>query len=163
MTVQILKSELDRLGIGLDAAIFDYRNALAAHAMTVDQPAPVAHPLVEQIVKAHGGAYEVIDDTPVESPAQARARLAQLIYDEMNEKIGAIASPARRQLAQIDLTNLLAKLERTPAEAARLADVQELFERIGAVARHGVLLQIEVEDLPDHQVKGWLPHWPAGG
>ena len=41
------------------AEVQRYRKALADHAFTVDVPAPPASPLVEEIVRRHGGDFEV--------------------------------------------------------------------------------------------------------
>jgi hypothetical protein len=45
----------------LDSLIADYTQAVADHALTVDVPAPVAHPIVEQIVKNWNGQYSIVD------------------------------------------------------------------------------------------------------
>lgn len=47
-----------------DLAIAQFQQALDDHAGTVDVPAPTAHPLIERIVREHGGHYIVRDPTP---------------------------------------------------------------------------------------------------
>jgi hypothetical protein len=49
------------LGFDLAAAIADYGAALARHDASEGTPAPAAHPLVERIVRMHGGAYRVVE------------------------------------------------------------------------------------------------------
>lgn len=55
-------SQDDFLALGrqlADAAVAAYTQALAAHALTVNVPAPTAHPLIETIVNQYGGGYTV--------------------------------------------------------------------------------------------------------
>lgn len=69
MTRQIDHSWLEGIG-GEDAligAIAAFSQALVDHAGTVDVPAPTAHPLVEDIVRNHGGQYEIVN-VPVPGP-----------------------------------------------------------------------------------------------
>lgn len=64
MTVQITRAQLAKSGIAdLDAAIAAYVKAREDHALTVDVPAPTAHPYVEQIVRG-GGTYEIVEEAP---------------------------------------------------------------------------------------------------
>lgn len=44
----------------LDAMIMQYKQALAAFALTVDVPAPTAHPFIENVVRFSGGLYNYI-------------------------------------------------------------------------------------------------------
>lgn len=162
MTYALPKSIADALDFDLRAEIFDYRSALVAHAHTVDEPAPVALLLVETIVREHGGAFEIIDDTPVETAAQKRGRLAHIVQQELTRRSDAVSSPGRRNLAQIDIAKLAVKRDRTDQENARLAEVQQMFARITDIARHAALLQIEIEDLPEADLDGWQHHgWPT--
>ena len=50
----------DALGFDLQAAVDLFASALAAHADTVNIPAPTAHPLVEQIVRQHAGHFTIL-------------------------------------------------------------------------------------------------------
>ncbi len=69
---------------GLADAVADFAAALEAHALTVDVPAPTAHPLVADLVRRFGGHYE-IEPEPEAAPeppftaAVARAALIRLI------------------------------------------------------------------------------------
>jgi hypothetical protein len=56
------------LPFDLDAEIETYRQAVAAHKLTIGIPAPVADPLVETIVSVFGGAYEIINEPPPPPP-----------------------------------------------------------------------------------------------
>ena len=50
-------------------AVLDYMAALDAHASSVGEAAPVADPLIEAIVRVHGGAFVLVDDdAPDDSP-----------------------------------------------------------------------------------------------
>ncbi len=64
--LQIARETLDTLGFDFAAAVSQYQSALAAHATSLGQPAPTAHPLVEAAVRA--GGYEVIEPTPPPPP-----------------------------------------------------------------------------------------------
>jgi hypothetical protein len=162
MAIELRLSEVTALGFDLGLAISEYRVALQDHAKTEDVPAPTAHPLVEQIVKHGEGQVVVVDDTPIPTPAELRFAAMQAVQASMMERINALASPARRQLAQHDLNVLNVKPVRTAAEDALVAAITDLFATIVAIERHSLLLQIEIEDLPDDQVAGWAQHgWPA--
>jgi hypothetical protein len=57
------------LGYNLDRAIEDYAAAVEAHRTTVDVPAPSPpSPLVEAIVRNHGGVYMIVDDAAGRGP-----------------------------------------------------------------------------------------------
>jgi len=64
----------------LDADIFTFTKALKDHAKTIGQPAPTAHPFVEQIVRESGGKYEVIE--PVSIDPIDPVRLFEDLQDE---------------------------------------------------------------------------------
>lgn len=68
----IFVSADEAAGIDFDlaAAVQAHTAALEAHKFTVDIPAPVAHPLVEAIVK-QGGEFEVEQPEPVPEPTIA--------------------------------------------------------------------------------------------
>lgn len=173
MPISIPKSQAIALGFDLAAAVAAYEAARQAHAHTIDEPAPTAHPLVEQIVR-EGGGYIIYDDTPTPSAGELRAKLAVSAQQALFQKIDALASPGRRQLAQLDMMEISQKpvlaegahaqpgvIYRSEAEQARFLEVKALFDRITTLHRHAALLQIEIDDLPDGQLAGWQPHsWP---
>ena len=45
----------------VNARIAAFRAAVAEHALTEGIPAPTDHPLIERIVREHGGEYSVVD------------------------------------------------------------------------------------------------------
>lgn len=68
----ISRTEILRLG-GPEAfaeAVADFAAALEAHRYTVDVPAPTADPVVELVVRQHGGQYDIepepVPDVPPE-------------------------------------------------------------------------------------------------
>ena len=80
MTIQVTRPE--DLGFDLPQAVADHLAALAAHAHSVGEPAPVAHPLVEMIV-ASGGAFEIIEtpEPPAPNPIDEYRRAVQQHVD----------------------------------------------------------------------------------
>ena len=64
----IRRAQAEQLGFDLAAAVAEYQAALQAHALTVDIPAPVAHPLVEIIVQRFEGRFQIIPDDPIPAP-----------------------------------------------------------------------------------------------
>ncbi|SEG59292.1 hypothetical protein [Bosea lathyri] len=77
MTIQISKQIADALGFDIEAAVAEFQQALRDHAESEGQPAPAAHPLVEQIVAA-GGAFEIVEAPEVPLPALTRLSKATL-------------------------------------------------------------------------------------
>ena len=64
--IQISREEFDLLGFDLDAEIAAFSAAMVAHASTVGEAAPVAHPLVEAVYRA--GGYTVAEPPPPPPP-----------------------------------------------------------------------------------------------
>lgn len=64
--IQIPREELELLNFNLDAAISAFGVAMTAHASTVGEAAPVAHPLVEVAYRA--GGYMVMEPPPPPPP-----------------------------------------------------------------------------------------------
>lgn len=60
MAYRISSDELDALGFDLASAVGAYQTAREAHKLTEGVPAPTAHPVVEDIVRRHGGQFEVL-------------------------------------------------------------------------------------------------------
>jgi len=79
MAITLSKDDFLALGRQLiDAAIAEFQQALAAHAATVNVPAPTAHPMIETIVRKHGGQYVVADRPPADPPRDLAAELDAL-------------------------------------------------------------------------------------
>ncbi|WP_210482785.1 hypothetical protein [Microvirga antarctica] len=100
MTVQIARTIVDALAFDIAAAVADFTQAVDDHRLTLDVPAPVAHPLVELIVRHHEGHFEIIEDPEsqpleVEPPAPSRT----LPFDVFVSRIDGSA-----QLALVGLT-----------------------------------------------------------
>lgn len=82
---QVRKSEFEGSAKALKGQVSAYRAALKEHARTEGVAAPVPpSDLVEEIVRGHGGAFELVDDdTPAEPGfaerlAALEARVAEL-------------------------------------------------------------------------------------
>jgi hypothetical protein len=105
MMAALTLTQDDFLALGrqlADAAIATYSQALAAHATTVNVPAPTAHPTIETIVRQYGGQYAV---APPITPLQV---------DQIGVLQGALI--AKGILTQADLTAAAAMLApSTPA------------------------------------------------
>ena len=69
------RDTLDALDFDLDRGVANYQAALAEHAMTEGIPAPAAHPLVEQIVRGHGGAYRAVEHETASATADPDPRV----------------------------------------------------------------------------------------
>jgi len=159
MTLRIPKSQADALGLDLTAAVRSFGAALAAHARTVNKPAPSAHPIVEEIVRMHAGAFEVFDDrTPADHRQEAQSAISATAMSLANE----VLSPARQQLAAIDQNMLASKPNRTAQEELRLAEIERQFAALFAIQRRAAVLAVELDELPENQIATWQPHgWPA--
>jgi hypothetical protein len=96
-------SQDDFLALGrqlADAAIAAYSQALAAHATTVNVPAPTAHPMIEAIVNQYGGQYVIAAPPTPQQADQTAALQAALI--------------AKGLITQVDLTAAAATLAAQP-------------------------------------------------
>lgn len=101
MSLIIPRTVFDALGFDLEQAVANFAAELAQHASTVDQPAPASHPLVEQIVRSHGGNFSI--SAAEDDPAQAamtrllKAELWRRLSDDEAEALDAalVAAPAR--------------------------------------------------------------------
>lgn len=79
--IQISKETVELLGFDLRQAVDDFAAARVAHASTVGEPAPRAHPLVEQIV-FNGGEFEVVEP---QLPPQPEETLADYVRRRTRE------------------------------------------------------------------------------
>jgi hypothetical protein len=81
MALIVNQATADALGFSLPAAVLAHKAAVEAHRLTVGVPAPTAHPIVEAIVRQHGGLFSVVEsEAPVEEGplrvTRAQARIA---------------------------------------------------------------------------------------
>ena len=91
--MQISRETYEALTFDLDVEVAAFNAAKAAHALTVGVPAPVAHPLVEQVHSA--GGYIVVDE-----PAEPELPLLA-IPSLIAQKRRQIHDEARRQRDQL--------------------------------------------------------------
>ncbi|MGO4735987.1 DUF4376 domain-containing protein [Bosea sp. 2KB_26] len=67
MSIEIHRAVIDALGFDLASAVTAFQDARTAHAQTIGEPAPTAHPLVELITRS-GGAFVIIEPPVVAPP-----------------------------------------------------------------------------------------------
>lgn len=92
--IQISREVYEALTFDLDAEVAAFAAAKVAHAATVGVPAPVAHPLVEQVHSA--GGYVVVDapaepETPLLAIPSLFARKRRQIHDEARRRRDLLA------------------------------------------------------------------------
>ncbi len=172
---EVRKSVAEALGFDLAEAVTAHSAAVEAHHESVGVPAPIAHPLVIEIVR-DGGAFTIVDDPlePLDIAALRQAKTNEL-FEAERAQILKIASEGRLRLAMIDLVELSKKagpapdgsrdapgvVYRTDEEQAQFEELQALAARVARVRRHTAVLQIDLEDTPDDQVEAWAPYgWP---
>lgn len=78
------------------AAIVAFQQALADHASTVDVPAPTAHPIIEMIVRQHGGTFTVLPPPePGETPRDFGTEIDALKADvAFLLELGGVVGPS---------------------------------------------------------------------
>jgi hypothetical protein len=155
---QIQKSLADGLDFDLATAVTAYQAACEAHATTIDQPAPSAHPIVEEIVRRHGGAFAIIDDN---TPADRRYNLTRSVLIETQERVNRVLSPARQNLAMLDAQILSQKEVRTPTEEQTLSEALANLAAIAEIQRHAAFLTVEIDETPETLLADWRASWPA--
>ena len=103
---EVRKSYADMLGGDLAAAVKEFAAAVEAHRFTVGVPAPTAHPLVEEIVRQHGGSFTIVDDTPPEKPKEPEPPLPEPGPSEAERLVEALVRegivPASKRAALLD-------------------------------------------------------------
>lgn len=168
MTFKINKSVIDGLGFDYAAAVEEFRQAKLAHRFTGDI-APSAPAVIEHAVRrvpVEGQAddfvtdYEVVDDSPPPPTLQERkARLVDEVRAAEFRSLLNIISPARERLLHLDYA--AGQTSNDPAlsgeQSARAAKIADIADRKQAVQRHAALLEIEVEDLTEADIDGWVP------
>jgi hypothetical protein len=76
----------EALNFDIAAAVEEHKGATERHSRTVNVAAPVAHPLVDMIVKQHGGEFTV-DHSHAEPPRMPEATVIELIEVFIEEGI----------------------------------------------------------------------------
>jgi hypothetical protein len=172
MTFQIAKSVINGLPYNYADAVETFRQAKLAHRFTGDV-APSAPAIIEHAVRRvprEGQAddfvadYEILDDIPVPTLAERKAVLAAAIRSAEAAALTKIISPARERLQGLDLNAVYAKPEaqRTDADRALLAKAVDVAARKDTIHRHGIHLEIAVEELTEATIDGWVPaEFPA--
>jgi hypothetical protein len=168
MTFKIAKSVIDGMGIDYPAEVEAFRQAKLAHRFTGDV-APSAPAIIEHAVRrvpVEGAAddfvtdYEVVDDTPPPPTLQERkAALVSTIRSMEAAASAEIVTPARERLMGLDLNEVYVKpdADRNDADRALVAKMTDVAARKATINRHAVLLEIEVEDLNEADIDGWVP------
>lgn len=64
MTYVISNEEAQALGFDLATTVAAFAAELSEHRFTVHVPAPTAHPVVEHIVREHGGRFQILPEPP---------------------------------------------------------------------------------------------------
>lgn len=168
MTFKINKSVIDGLGFNYAAAVEEFRQAKLAHRFTGDiapsAPAVIEHAVRRVPVEGQADDFvtdcEVVDDTPPPPTLEERkAKLIDSIRAAEHMSLVDIMSPARERLMVLDLNAVYAKPEadRTDDDRALMAKASEIASRKAAITRYATLLEIEVEDLTEADIGGWVP------
>jgi hypothetical protein len=166
MAFQIAKSILNTLPYNYADEVEKFRQAKLAHRFTGDI-APSAPAIIEHAVRRvprDGQAddfvadYEVIDDVPVPTLAGRKAVLLGKIRTAEAAAMARIISPGRERLMGLDLNAVYAKPEaaRGDADRALLAKSTDIAARKQAIQRCGAALEVEVEDLTEATIGGWI-------
>jgi len=174
MATKVLKSTIDNIGFDFPAALEEHRQALLKHRYTVNEPAPTAHPWVEQCINRvkyppEDGKpddfiadYEVVDDTPPPPPAPS--------FEEQKQRlIGAVAAAEGAYLLKIDpmgkrrLTSMkyadaksIVEDKRSPADNALIEEYEERAKRVKAINWMAAEMMAEVEDLTPETIDSWV-------
>jgi hypothetical protein len=167
MTFQIAKSVINGLPYAYAEAVETFRQAKLAHRFTGDV-APSAPAIIEHAVRRmqrEGQAddfvadYEIIDDIPMPTLAERKATLVATIRGAEAAALAKIISSARERLQGLDLNAVYAKPEaaRTDADRALLARAIDIAARKDMIQRHGIHLEIAVEELTEATLNGWTP------
>jgi hypothetical protein len=103
--------------------------------------------------------YDVIDDVPVPTLDDRKADLLGIIRGTEAAALARIISPGRERMLSLDLNAVYANPEtdRTDADRGLLAKAADIAARKQAIQRHGVGLEIEVEELTEATINGWTP------
>ena len=106
--LQISQSVIDEFGGALQARVSAYAAALDAHKLTVGEPRPVEHAIIEAIVAAGGMDFVTIIPSPPAAPQipqitnfQARALLLQMPGSVEGRTLFQDVDDALRQLGGV--------------------------------------------------------------
>jgi hypothetical protein len=161
----------------LSEALEAYRKALADHRMgEPDQPSPVAHELLDQLilripesgpVESRGpdrfeiAPYEIVDDTPPAPPPPTLAERKQLLLFDLHQgaqaAIDKILSQARARLLAMEYGEAAIKpvKKRTATDKAKMAEFMAFSKRAEAIHRISARAAVAIEDLTDTDINDW--------
>jgi hypothetical protein len=156
------------------AALEAHRADVEAHMMgQAGVPAPVGHQLIEDLVQripAEGPVaergpdtiaileYEVFDDSP---PPPTLAERKQSLLMQVNEAAaaarGAVLSPARAELLNLEVTEAMSAPEmvRSPAQAATIELYTSFNSRCVDIAFVAAQAAVDIEQLTDSTIAAW--------
>jgi len=102
---QIPRATIDYLGgeLAFSDAVAAFRQAKDAHSRTEGVAAPIAHPLVEEVVNRYGAEFEIVEPPPVKP---APPPVEQEMIDGYQRLVGDQATALR---ILTDLSALVAK------------------------------------------------------
>lgn len=131
--MKISKKVHAALPFDLADAVKKHAVAQAMHALTVDQPAPTAHPLVEAIV-SDGSGFELVDEDETAAPdAPSRFESLEQQIQTLGEQMVTMQKSFQASLEQIALQQALLSQNYTAhAEMhdAAIKSVHKLYESL---------------------------------
>src|SRR4051794_23550125 len=167
MTFQIARSVINGLGYDYAAAVEAFRQAKLAHRFTGDiapsAPAIIEHAVSRMPNPGHAddfvADYDVIEDIPVPTLAERKQALIGTLRVMESAALGKIISPARERLMGLDINAVYLKpeAERTEADRALLERMTRLAARKEVVYRHSAEREVEIEELTEASIDGWIP------
>lgn len=127
MTYVLSNEEAQALGFDLALTVARFAADLAAHRFTVDFPAPTSHPVVERIVRDHGGRFQVLPPPP--APEPPAPEIVEPPEPEVPQRISA--RQIRLQLLAIDkLTDVEAYVATQATETKIAWEYATEFDRL---------------------------------
>lgn len=159
------------------AALDAHRTALAEHRVgEPDQPAPIAHELLDQLiqrvpesgpVESRGPdrfeivPYEIVDDTPPPPVPPTLAERKQALLIELNAAgqaaVDKLLSPARARLLGIEYGDAARKPvgKRTAGEKAAVKKFTAFSDKAVKINRAVAVAAVALEDVTESTIKDW--------
>lgn len=146
--MQIERAVIDQLG-GVDAiaaAVAEHLAAIDAHRFTVGVPAPIAAPIVDDILRGGGMAALEIIDTPAAPPPRRAVTALEFRRRFTDAERAAITLAASRGLEQGDPT-LQIWLDDLAAAGEVNLDAAEVATGLGLLVTSGLLAPERVAEI----------------
>lgn len=167
MTFQINLSAVKMMPFDFEKAIADHIKALKAHQLTIHEPVPTSHPMVEHAIRRvqypiddkkpddFVADFQVIDDSP--SLDERKAALGQSIRQEANGLIQAIMPPLKQRLWEMQYQDAIAidVKKRSSAQKTEIAKYEAKVSKVQAIMRHLAQQESDIHDLTDATIDGW--------